>query len=281
MNLQSWCINRIEFTTMRYFKQYGAQRTGTNYLRALLEKNFADITVLMHTLGGKHGCPVDLQEYLSRFKGDPPGFVEAATAAIPAENSLPFRAEQRMYMQAHAAAIYEAVETKKLHYLISIKEPYAWVGSRLKYGLQNIRPSNPEYNVPPAELTRRRCREYNLLYRSYLGFSQRFPKQSTIVPYDSLLSDPTGFLSDIGKRLELNPVSEIFSGIENAAFPTIWDQDKSLRSVSGKPFDPDYYLKRKYLGCMDPEVIAALESEIDWELMKHFGYAKFECTVIR
>jgi len=39
---------------MRYFKQYGCKRTGTNYLKALLERNFSDVMVLMHTLGGKH-----------------------------------------------------------------------------------------------------------------------------------------------------------------------------------------------------------------------------------
>lgn len=36
-------------------KQFGARRTGTNYLKALLELNFDDVDVAMHEGGWKHG----------------------------------------------------------------------------------------------------------------------------------------------------------------------------------------------------------------------------------
>jgi hypothetical protein len=38
-----------------YFKQYGAQRTGSNYIRRLLELNFSNIVIFSNTLGWKHG----------------------------------------------------------------------------------------------------------------------------------------------------------------------------------------------------------------------------------
>ena len=40
---------------MKYFKQYGEQRTGTNYLKSLLEINFKGVTVFASVLGWKHG----------------------------------------------------------------------------------------------------------------------------------------------------------------------------------------------------------------------------------
>lgn len=38
-----------------YFKQYGAQRTGSNYIRRLLELNFSNVIIFSNTLGWKHG----------------------------------------------------------------------------------------------------------------------------------------------------------------------------------------------------------------------------------
>lgn len=39
-----------------YLKQYGAQRTCTNYVKVLLEQNLQDVTVLASILGWKHGA---------------------------------------------------------------------------------------------------------------------------------------------------------------------------------------------------------------------------------
>ena len=38
-----------------YFKQYGSQRTGTNYLKRLMEINFENVIVFGSVLGWKHG----------------------------------------------------------------------------------------------------------------------------------------------------------------------------------------------------------------------------------
>lgn len=39
---------------MVFMKQFGVKRSGTNYIRALLMRNF-DVTVLVNILGWKHG----------------------------------------------------------------------------------------------------------------------------------------------------------------------------------------------------------------------------------
>ena len=40
---------------MNYFKQYGELRTGTNYLKRLIELNFKDSIIFGSILGWKHG----------------------------------------------------------------------------------------------------------------------------------------------------------------------------------------------------------------------------------
>ena len=40
---------------MRYIKQYGIQRSCTNYVKLLIEENFRQVHVLASTLGWKHG----------------------------------------------------------------------------------------------------------------------------------------------------------------------------------------------------------------------------------
>jgi hypothetical protein len=46
---------RRDAETMTIFKQYGEQRTGTNYLKRLIELNFTDVLVFGSVLGWKHG----------------------------------------------------------------------------------------------------------------------------------------------------------------------------------------------------------------------------------
>jgi hypothetical protein len=61
---------------MTYFKQYGLQRTGTNYLRFLIEDNFLDTHVFMSILGWKHSLfnssqdrwAKNVEEWIEKFK---------------------------------------------------------------------------------------------------------------------------------------------------------------------------------------------------------------------
>ena len=259
---------------MRYFKQYGTRRSGTNFLRALLEQNFSNTTVLMHTLGGKHNPPVNLKIFSAQFQNDSFAFVEAATAAEPAENCLPFSSEQRQYMMDHAKAIQDSVRNKTLHFLISVKEPYAWINSMFKYWLNDKNENDPEVIDEFCKLVSIQCAEYNAAYRSYLELFQKYPQQTTIVHYHNLIKNPFGFLNGLKSRLSLEKSSETYFSPKKIIHPTDWDQQQSHLRLAKKDFDPDYYLQRKYLQSMRPEVIDCISKSIDWNLMAFYGYEK-------
>lgn len=266
---------------MRYFKQYGCKRTGTNYLRALLERNFSDVVVLMHTLGGKHEHPVNLKRLLSDYANDPVGFVAMATQIHPAETTQPFDAKQSEFIKKNAVAIADAVSNDQIHYLISIKNPYAWINSNkdpyswINQNYRNILMSHGGYtdNSRTELLIKLKSKEFNSIYGSYLDLSKQFPKQTTIIRYEDILIDPEGFLNNLGKKLQLIPCLPSYTDISGKAIPSYWDQMISPEDKSVK-FSKDYYLKHKYIDNLPSNLINILEAEIDWELMKNYGYHK-------
>lgn len=265
---------------MRYFKQYGCKRTGTNYLRALLERNFSDVIVLMHTLGGKHEHPVDLETFLS-YANDPIGFVVAATKAHPAETTLPFSTEQMEFMKTHAVGLSKAVSDKQIHYLVSIKNPYAWINSNkdpdswINVNYREILNANKAYTISSRTdlLIKLKSREFNALYSSYLDLSKQFPAQTTIVRYEDILADKGNVLRDLSKQLNLVSNLPFYFDIPGKATPTVWDQTTTIDS-NDIGFSKDYYLKEKYFDDLSYDIIDILEDEIDWNLMKNYGYYK-------
>ena len=49
-----------------YIQQYGKERTGTNYLKALIARNFDDIVLFDNRLGSKHAPFKDVSTWLAR-----------------------------------------------------------------------------------------------------------------------------------------------------------------------------------------------------------------------
>ncbi len=259
---------------MRYFKQYGAKRTGTNYLRSLLEKNFDDITVLMHTLGGKHGTPVDLFHYLSKFSNDYIGFTEAASAAVPAENSLPFNDAQRTFMKLHASALAEAVKKQQLHFLISVKNPYAWINSMFKFHHLKIHTKKNRWMAAYSKFIIQLCTEYNVLYKSYWEHFQQFPQQTSIIEYDELLANPHNLLQQLQQQLQLVPSSPKYTTTLPVSLPTDWDNFESIKQSGKNEFNKEFYFQHKYFDELNTEVITIMNNEIDWNIAKLYGYTK-------
>lgn len=71
-----------------FLKQYGAKRTGTNYLRSLIRFNYpgAEVVPLMHILGDKHSPPPPFDELWCRAQRDADpafSFVMGATRYAP------------------------------------------------------------------------------------------------------------------------------------------------------------------------------------------------------
>lgn len=265
---------------MQYFKQYGAKRTGTNFLRALLEVNFEDAGVLMHVLGNKHAPPVDLESLLPMGEPDPLRFVQAASeAALPepafGESASPsLGGGQIAFMQERAGAIHAAAKDKSLHFLISIKSPYAWIQSMLGQSWLRKQAADPKRMEELLDLVAAECAAFNALYGSYWQLLKTVPRQTTLVRYHELLASPAGFLEGLRDKLGLKPASNAFADILTTAFPTDWDDSDSSQTLGKRVFNRDYYLQKRFMADLLPEMIAVLEREIDWELMQNLGYEK-------
>src|SRR5215213_514628 len=121
-----------------FLKQYGARRTGTNYLRALIRFNYpaGGVVPLMHILGDKHSPPPPFGELWRRAQADDDpafSFVMGATSASPAANPSPADPRQQHAVRGIAAPLARAYGEGALGFLVSIKDPYAWVVSIARY----------------------------------------------------------------------------------------------------------------------------------------------------
>ncbi len=111
-----------------FLKQYGAERSGTNYLKRLLELNFTNVVVLGSVLGWKHGL------YETRSGADPhcashEGWLEACS-----------RGEDVFSVDGHRlpftrAELQESIP--KLRYVVSTKSLESWVRSFKQFRANN------------------------------------------------------------------------------------------------------------------------------------------------
>lgn len=153
---------------MIFVKQYGAKRTGTCYTTALLRKNYPEVHVLIHALGGKHqpAVPFDL--------------------VFPTRNNPP--------------GIWEAIHAGNVRVLAVIKDPYAWAVSTVRAHTKWLKTFRAEYFRDPVEAMRPRVDQYLRQYRSYVSFPCRY---KVIVPYERLLTDFDAETKRIARELEL------------------------------------------------------------------------------
>jgi len=79
-----------------------------------------------------------------------------------------------------------------------------------------------------------------------------------------------GVLADLSEKLQLFPLSPIFSDVTGKTVATGWDQ--TCAKDESNEFSKEYYLKEQYIGDLPLNLIEILESEIDWELMKDYSY---------
>src|ERR1700693_1192116 len=130
------CVTKPSYAAASYepgarvvIKQYGERRTGTNYLKSLMEATFPEVLVLMHVLGDKHSAPVELPREWAVSNGNAYEQVRILTAKSAVAGSRKRNASQLAYMQSIAPEVVDAVKNGRLRYLISIKDPYAWGAS--------------------------------------------------------------------------------------------------------------------------------------------------------
>jgi hypothetical protein len=252
------------------FKQYGEMRTGTNFVRAVLMRNYPGATVLMHVLGDKHAPPPDFAALWaeSRTAAAPAfEFVRRATFGTPSLTTREGDPGQLRLVARLAEAAAGAYERGELGFLVSLKDPYAWAASVGRF--HGWAGAGGALREECAEALEAACLAFNARYAAWLALVARHPASSLVIRHEDVVADPRAVLR----------LAEAKFGLPRAAAPAIppaplvpapWDH--SPIRLAGQPFDPAYYRGRRYLDRLRGVHREVVTRTIDWGLLAPFGY---------
>ncbi len=228
----------------------GALRSGTNYLKYLLEQNY-DVTADFNAFGWKHaGVPVLADGTGFEYPDLPLTYIVKNPYATVV--SL-HRYHQRKVKQGHVISL--AGEEDFNAFLTS---PVTVFDSQLK-GSPQLRFANPVqywnfvyWNL--ETLDRQRFQAVGFNYEELIVEPEAIFKVEEITRLRRLsqeVATPTNQL----KRLKGTPMSEAVSGYE-----------------TGEDFNPAYYTDKHYLGSFNDEQLAFMRQQVDPWLMQQRGY---------
>jgi hypothetical protein len=258
-------------TPTTFIKQYGAQRTGTNYLRLLLQKNYTGVCMLMHILGDKHSppAPLDALWAAAQSEPDPPlAFVSSATFRYPSLSTSPDNARQHEQLCNLAKPLTAAYLEGAVGFVITIKNPYAWAVSVAAY--EHVIGRGATLGPKLGDFLSRQCLSFNQRYRSWQNLAESMPSRTRVVRHEDLIRDPENVLAETGAKFGLHRNGPFVD--EPHVTPMTW-WDNTNEPASQAKFDRSYYLEERYLQRLSPQAFEMVTATIDWELMDAFGYA--------
>jgi hypothetical protein len=270
---------------MKFFHQYGARRSGTNYTQALLEENFEDVIVLSK-LFWKHDKNPGPNAYKKKLFPDYPSLSSISYSAIESEffnneylqGTPPWRTDKynpnTVHKQLMAAAISDNVHT-----MINIKNPYAWICSMLDWATRTrenpetdkyifFRPLNINKSMRTCDIKitdgalEQSIESYNERYRYWLNHDVE------LIKYEDILLDHESVLKRLESKYGLNRRNSFLSNIRSGCDPSPQNRKDRDRDWNYT----DYYLNQRYLDRLGNKVIDDITQNVDWELLKPLGY---------
>lgn len=229
-----------------YFKQYGMQRTGTNYLKCLMERNFVGVHVFPSVFGWKHGRAVSPENWL-------------ASASRPDGSVVSVDGHKLRYTRAQLEAV---LAQGPLRYVVSIKDPYGFI-----YSFKRFRAPRKDWKDVPVKQW---CSTFNQRYLGWHRFMSH--EDAAWVRYEDLIQDFASVLKRLQQTFGLVPVGTEFSNETRVVMPST-----DLGLLFGRErFDPSFYIERKYLQALPDSTFKVVSDSIDWDLMKRHGYRREE-----
>lgn len=254
-------------------KQYGEIRTGTNYLRALIQRNFPYIFVLSYILGSKHLPPVKFDEIWAEAQQSGADaalrFVSTTTYSQRGGASQPKDPTQHEELTRCAPQIAHTYASGTLGFLVTIKNPYAWVISAARFNGW-IKGDEPLQDWSD-ELMRAACLGYNRNYRAWLSFIAANQQRAKLVRYEDLLADPERELTAIATQFGWRK-PDSFATIPAVIEPTQWDHLPVVEA--DERFNPEFYANSEYLQLLSAKQLQMVNELLDWDLLREHGYAR-------
>ena len=245
-----------------YVKQYGIQRSCTNFVKILLENNLEDTVVLTNVLGWKHGPHKEKVDW----------------------NGKDWDAGQNMenYVSTEdLERIKEEYEAERIQYIVCLKDPYAWLLSYSKYSNRHDKVRSLRGLVSEGQKFAARKRgiqpgeiggyleKWNLLHRSWAELNDENSKCTT-TKFEDLLENP---------QFEIGKLANFFNARMKEDF---YLPEKRMKRGGEKmdmenatedaEFDRKYYTEKRYQSHFNEEMLAEVRKHIDLEVAERLGY---------
>lgn len=226
-----------------YFKQYGAQRTGTNYLKRLVELNFKNVTVFGSVLGWKHGMFETGNGYQHKCDSHKQ-WVDDKT-----KSGDVYSVDQHR-LKYTPQELHDACE--RLNYLISIKNPHAYVVSYKRF-----RAKNQPWNARQVEQW---LQHYLNMYSTWRQLYDKHVDTSIMIEYEQLLRNRDTVLRMIQSKFQLQSTHDVF---QDEVQPVKASTDHGLLIDKHKQFDANYYLNHEYMNEIPDNMITLVNRILD------------------
>lgn len=224
---------------IEYVKIYGLQRSGTNFVSDLINKNFENTQVLVNYGGWKHG------HYAAPWT-----LGQEVNVAVVAKNPYAWLVSVYNYWGPNrkknigpdlAGVPFEEFVKNRvcLEYQKSI--PYL------------IRASNP-------------IQYWNNMYFHWSSV-RLGDKKICMIAYEAFLMDAAYNIEILGKVLGLKPKEQVT--VSEKTFEPAGEQPKESDEAWR---DREYYVKQNYLKMYNPKLIEFVNQQLDIEMMLQFGY---------
>jgi len=243
---------------MIIFHQYGARRTGTNYVQALLEENYSNVMVIDNIVW-KHAPAPPPEEFIRRFLQDKERHLNKTCAS-----------RQDLYECLH-----KKVLTNEVIPLLTIKNPYAWAESVWRYA-KNLRLCHPHelgtkyvFLDPTQKLSSQEdnvtelMNSYNQRYQQW-GRTTRF-----VIRYEDLLIDYKSILSFFEEQHSLQRINKDLLNIKSGCDPI----PANLKRINPDWDYANYYLTESYLKNLPSNIIECVTEATDWNLFEKYQYS--------
>jgi len=217
-------------------KQYGIQRSGTNYLEKLVKLNFSPRQALYLT-----------NQFQCKHHAIDPAVAREWLADNPRMEFL-------------------AADLPTMAHTINVRDPMSWSLGFLKHRIKIGKPAG-KLKEPEAHIAQ--LVHLNRIYKNWRDYAEKHPERFLVIRFEDLLTDFTMPLREMAMKfslttrdLELHDVpQEVMSG--GRMSKAIFDRR-------------EYYAKKQYLKELTTRVRLAIEDTVDWEIASYFGYVPEE-----
>lgn len=219
-------------------KQFGIQRSGTNYLEQLVKINFSPRSVLFLTnqLQCKHHA------------------VDSAAG--------------KKWLDEHAKLQFlrPLLREKKLHFTFNVRDPMSWSLGFLKHLKRKKHPRGKPKDPKEHAF---QIANMNRIYKNWRDFIEANSDRCVMIRFEDLLMDFRLILREIALQFGLT--------FRDTDIRPVRQEVMAGGKVSGKTYDrATYYLQKQYMKDLPKSVIDVILNETDWEVASYFGYTPEE-----